>query len=190
MQRRVGGLVGRTTDLIAMCYSTGQVSGNEMVGGLVGVVDPGLDVVTDCFWDVQTSGLTNSAGGTGKLTDQMKDIQTFLNAGWDFESVWTMPAEDYPRLQWKIWEAPNLGDWVQLSSMKVARNRFAGCVIGDEIFVFGGNSNRGWLYSCEKYNIATDIWSDIADNTIYVIGGEDDVNTKATIFSLRLPESP
>ena len=58
------------------------------------------------------------------------------------------------------------GDWVQLSSMKTARDQFAGAVIGNEIFVFGGNgpSGSGWLYSGEKYDPLTDTWSDIAEN--------------------------
>ncbi len=56
------------------------------------------------------------------------------------------------------------GDWVQLSSMKTARDQFAGCVIGDEIFVFGGNGPDGTLSNGERYSIATDTWSDIKDN--------------------------
>lgn len=58
--------------------------------------------------------------------------------------------------------------WTQLSSMQTARDQFAGCVNGNEIFVFGGNDPTGFnLYTGEKYNIATDTWSSIADNPHY-----------------------
>ena len=109
-QRRVGGLVGRTTDLIAMCYSTGTVSGDQHVGGLVGVRDPDSGIVTDCFWDTQTSGLATSAGGIGKTTAEMQTDTTFLEAGWDLvdettngtEDIWwILEGQDYPRLWWE-----------------------------------------------------------------------------------------
>jgi hypothetical protein len=32
----------------------------------------------------------------------MQDIQTFLNAGWDFVDTWWMPPSKYPRLQWEL----------------------------------------------------------------------------------------
>ena len=52
--------------------------------------------------------------------------------------------------------------------MKIARDQFAGAIVGDEILVFGGNSMGGWdLFGGEKYNIVTDTWSDIADNPHY-----------------------
>jgi hypothetical protein len=112
-QRRVGGLVGRTTDLIAMCYSTGTVSGDQDVGGLVGIIDPDQDIVTSCFWDVETSGQSSSAGGTGKTTAEMQTAGTFIEAGWDFveetengiEDIWwILEEQDYPRLWWEAVE--------------------------------------------------------------------------------------
>ncbi len=58
--------------------------------------------------------------------------------------------------------------WIHLSSMQTARDQFAGCVIDNEIFVFGGNDPTGFnLYTGEKYNIATDTWSSISDNPHY-----------------------
>ena len=51
-----------------------------------------------------------SAGGEGKTTTEMRDVNTFLNAGWDFvgetangtEDIWEMRANgaDYPHLRW------------------------------------------------------------------------------------------
>ena len=100
-----GGLVGLSPGRMTDCYCTGAVSGSQFVGGLVGA-----DVwggVVRCFWDTQASGLAKSAGGTGLTTAQMQDVQTYLDAGWDFvgetrngtHQVWQMPqGGGYPTL--------------------------------------------------------------------------------------------
>ena len=98
------------------CYSTGAVSGNGSVGGLVGSITfdgAGGGAVTDCFWDTQISGQTTSAGGTGKTTAEMQTAKTFLEAGWDFvgetangteDLWWILEGKDYPRLWWELLE--------------------------------------------------------------------------------------
>jgi len=117
----VGGLVGSNQDGSAVtdCYSTGSVSGNQYVGGLlgsnggsasnsysIGSVTGSLEVgglvgrngvdgtVSDSFWDVETSGMDESAGGTGKSTEEMMSIVTFtdtetegLDEPWDIMAV-------------------------------------------------------------------------------------------------------
>ena len=95
----VGGLVGVNLTNIAHCYSTGKVDGvEEMAGGLIG---DNLGTVIASFWDVETSDCNFSPGGEGKTTAQMKDINTFLGAGWNFATVWWMPPDNYPRLLWQ-----------------------------------------------------------------------------------------
>jgi hypothetical protein len=39
---------------------------------------------------METSGMTTSAGGTGKTTAQMKVRSTYFPIGWDFDEVWEM----------------------------------------------------------------------------------------------------
>jgi formylglycine-generating enzyme required for sulfatase activity len=97
----VGGLVGNNYySGVANCYSTGMVSGTgDNVGGLVGMNIGDATNVTASFWDVETSGQTTSAGGTGKTTVDMWNVQTYQGAGWDFlgeiqdglHEVWQMP---------------------------------------------------------------------------------------------------
>jgi len=95
----VGGLVGVNLANIAHCYSTGKVDGvEEMAGGLFG---ENSGAVIASFWDVETSDCNFSPGGEGKTTAQMKDINTFLDAGWDFVAVWWMPPGNYPHLLWQ-----------------------------------------------------------------------------------------
>jgi hypothetical protein len=107
----VGGLCGYNgghyIDMVSIinCYSTGSVGGDEYVGGLCGY-DYGT--VSSSFWDVNTSGVSSSDGGTGLPTVEMMDANTFLDAGWDFvdetangtEDIWFIDGVDYPRLWW------------------------------------------------------------------------------------------
>jgi len=111
----MGGLVGYNEDRITACYATGWVYGQSRTGGLVGWDDSGT--VTAGFWDMDTSGVTTSAGGEGKTSGQMQDPNTFVSAGWDFvdesvngtEDIWSIcEGTNYPRLVWQIPQA----DWV------------------------------------------------------------------------------
>jgi hypothetical protein len=116
--RRVGGLLGSNGKYVgatvANCYSTGFVWGHSDVGGLVGSVFAGP--VADSYWDIETSGETTSAGGTGKTTTEMQTASTFLDAGWDFvgeaangtEDIWAIcEGVDYPHLAWQF----SIGDF-------------------------------------------------------------------------------
>ncbi len=116
---RLGGLVGANWGAVAQCYSTTVVDGASDIGGLAGA--SGLTIIygdtrsfhlethssMSCFWDTDTSGQINSAGGTGKSTTEMNDIKTYLDAGWDFigesgngtSEIWQMPENGgYPVL--------------------------------------------------------------------------------------------
>jgi hypothetical protein len=96
--RNVGGLTGSGSNstIIIKCYATGSISGNSSVGGLIG---RNSGTVTNSFWDMDSSGLATSDGGTGKPAVSMRSKRPFIWAGWDFEEVWTIEeGEDYPRL--------------------------------------------------------------------------------------------
>ena len=95
---QVGGLVGWNRSTISACYSTGSVTGNDVVGGLVGALYLEGEV-RDSFWDIETSGQSGSAGGTGKTTAGMKTMSTFTNASWDFVEIWGIGEnQTYPFL--------------------------------------------------------------------------------------------
>ncbi|MBW7990955.1 MAG: rhodanese-like domain-containing protein [Planctomycetes bacterium] len=108
----VGGLVGTNGGSISTSYSTGVVSGFRSVGGLVG--SNVFSSITSSFWDMETSGQTTGDGGTGLTTTEMQNINTFLNAGWDFVdetlngtcNYWQISPGDYPRLHYHIGESP------------------------------------------------------------------------------------
>ena len=121
-----GGLAGRNSGVIANCYSTGgswpgllvPIDPNkpiwptwpilqlERLGGLVGTNNNGH--VIESFWDIQTSRLSESEGGVGLTTLEMKTADTFLGAGWDFmhevengaeDMWWILEGRSYPRLR-------------------------------------------------------------------------------------------
>jgi hypothetical protein len=112
----VGGLIGANSGDVIHCYSTGFVGGyGDTLSGLVGI---SRGRVLGCFWDIQTSGQTISAGATGKTTAEMRTAKTFINAGWDFvgettngtEDVWWIDeGKDYPKLWWEAAGDPNSG---------------------------------------------------------------------------------
>jgi|GEM_PF-1771008 len=118
---RVGGLAGciLLRGEIIRSFSTGEVtSPGDNVGGLVGNVTAtggggggNVGVVTDSYWDTQTSGLTTSAGGTGKTTTEMKTQSTYTN--WDFNTIWAIDStqnDGYPYLLWEDYVQPDSGD--------------------------------------------------------------------------------
>ena len=95
-----GGLVGGNVCSISHSYATGYVSGSTRThGGLVGFQDSNGSTFLS-YWDTQTSGKTNSAGGAGKTTAEMLEQGTFF--GWNWTSTWKPPHRNYPQLQWSV----------------------------------------------------------------------------------------
>ena len=107
-----GGLVGGNYQgTVNNSYSYGAVAANDFVGGLMGFNG---GTVSNCFWDVETSNQTTSAGGTGKTTAEMQDVATYtslasvgLDAPWDFAKN---PFDDTAIQNfWNIYENVNNG---------------------------------------------------------------------------------
>lgn len=62
-------------------------------GGLIGSCwEQGAELAS--FWDTDISGTTTSEGGKGLHTWQMKDPNTFIDAGWDFAGESANGSED------------------------------------------------------------------------------------------------
>ncbi|HOW29680.1 MAG TPA: GLUG motif-containing protein [archaeon] len=102
---RVGGLVGYMYSEVSglpatvyRSYSNGSVFGSgSNIGGLIGY-SSGYITVSNGFWDMNTSGQTTSATGTGKTTAEMKAQSTFTS--WDFSTIWNMTeSTTYPYLR-------------------------------------------------------------------------------------------
>jgi hypothetical protein len=96
---------------ISNSYSAGVVMGaGNHSGGFAGEKNAeGIYADNNNFWDVEVSGQAISEGGRGKTTAEMKNLLTFLNAGWDIAKISEWDGEewkiddgnDYPRLGWQ-----------------------------------------------------------------------------------------
>ena len=83
----IGGLVGHNfVGNVSNSYSTGNVTGVTYVGGLIGE-NEGEGIISNSYWNIETSGQATSGGGTGKNTTEMKDIATFSLTGWNIIAV-------------------------------------------------------------------------------------------------------
>ncbi len=104
-----GGLVGygyRCT--IINSYATGSVKGVPYAGGLVG--QGYYAAVENSFWDTQTSGHSDSDGGIGKTTAEMKDVATFTTITFYVTSPWDFvnnPNDDVANEN--FWDIDNTG---------------------------------------------------------------------------------
>lgn len=96
----IGGLCGSNYGSIVNCYSIGQVNSDGPLGGFCGSNSYGG--VTNCFWDIETSGQIVSAGGRGLTTQEMMDPYWYSLNCWADNPSWVLDAgKDYPRLAWE-----------------------------------------------------------------------------------------
>ena len=68
----VGALVGANYSSISESYATGAVLQGGLIGGLIGYNSPSLTTVSNAYWDINTTGRSTSAGGSGLTTIQLK----------------------------------------------------------------------------------------------------------------------
>lgn len=99
----IGGIVGNADNAyISNCYTTSMIdlSGSN-VGGFSGLVADNIST-HDSFWSSELAGQENSASGTNVTTTQLQTQATFTDAGWDFDSIWYLSADQndgYPLLR-------------------------------------------------------------------------------------------
>jgi len=125
----VGGLVGGNSGDIENCYSTGVISSQYPPALLAGhnlgnilncystmscrisppfndndnysLVGGGDDTVFNSFWDMDALGTAKNVDGSGRTSAQMRDPNTYLDAGWDLTETWQIDAgHSYPTLVW------------------------------------------------------------------------------------------
>jgi hypothetical protein len=101
----VGGFLGEGDLQIANCYSVGLVTGvGDNVGGFIGWENfiAGGGTATNCFYNSETSGQSDTGKGEPKTTAEMLLEATY--SGWDFAAVWKLSSitKGYPALQWQF----------------------------------------------------------------------------------------
>ncbi len=108
-----GGLIGVLFDdgsTIINCYATGNVTGGEEdYGGLLGADWGYTFTITNCYYNSETSGQSDTGKGEPRTTAEMtypydtSENPTYVD--WDFVDVWDIDAdtnEGYPFLGWQI----------------------------------------------------------------------------------------
>lgn len=97
------GLVGSLDfgSVVTHCFSTGLITANnppsDYPRGLI-CSKGATAVVTNSFWDTESSGRPDSMGGTGLTTAQMWQQASYAN--WDFTTVWRInEGSGYPTLR-------------------------------------------------------------------------------------------
>ena len=116
---RFGGLVGfHEGGTVSNSYSTGTVTDSSVKGAIQrgGLTGNGTAATNNSFWDTVSSGQPTSARGTGKSTDEMKDLATFNNTdtvglatAWAIVDGWEAFNFDAPTNFWGICSAANGG---------------------------------------------------------------------------------
>ncbi|RLM53519.1 PGF-pre-PGF domain-containing protein [Halobellus sp. Atlit-31R] len=102
--RRVGGLVGymESSSRVNRSFATGLVTANESKSGGIGFSSQGI--VTNSYWNVETTNQSSSGGGTPLSTAQMTGTNaTVRMASFDFNNTWDVLDNgtyiSYPYLQ-------------------------------------------------------------------------------------------
>jgi len=152
----VGGLIGSVSNgRVWNCYSAGTVSGTSNKGGLVGsgllrCVEDG-----DCFWDSQIipTLVGTNTGGTPLPTDEMQDILTYVDAGWDFVGEMTNGTDE-------IWQIPDEGGYPILNvdgPGTPPEMRGKGTADDPYLVSDAAEIKAIWRYPTAYYRLATDI---------------------------------
>lgn len=108
---------------IANAYSIAVVNGSSITAGLIGLSSQGLivndyaagkvnsisgsglvsysdkDTFQNDYYDMDTTGKSDTGKGEPKSTAQMQTQSTFLD--WDFNNIWSFVPNHYPTLQWQ-----------------------------------------------------------------------------------------
>ncbi len=96
----VGGLAGGSTGDISNSFAAGNVTGEDKLSGLVGRTFWFGGAIENCYYDKSTTGRDDTDSGMPKATDKMMRKDTF--DGWDFDNTWAIEeGESYPYLQFE-----------------------------------------------------------------------------------------
>ncbi|HEX5277486.1 MAG TPA: YDG domain-containing protein, partial [Fluviicoccus sp.] len=144
----VGGLVGRNAGDITNTYASSQVTGDSNLGGLIGLNE--TDTVQSSFYDLDVAA--DDGSGMGRYWSDLTQLSTYQSAGWDID------AQGGTGSVWRIYEgqtSPLLRHF--LTGLTVTANDAVKTYDGDKFS--GGNGvtfsisspNSDLLYGTESY---------------------------------------
>ena len=170
-KRNVGGLAGEShSSRVVASYATGRVSGGVETGGLIGA-ESGSIRESVSFWDMQTTGIENSAAGSGKTTAELQsptayaDIYSDWNADLDdadsdddpdtgADDFWDFGTRgEYPALKFDL-DGDGKATWQEFGNQERTALRpsptVAGCRV--EMMPAGGVVSGAWSGDCLSFN--------------------------------------
>ncbi|MBE0536785.1 MAG: formylglycine-generating enzyme family protein, partial [Phycisphaerae bacterium] len=194
-----GGLCETNYGTISDSYSAGPMPGSLHKGGLCRQnLAPG--VISNCFWDTQTSGTTASDGGTPKTTAEMQQVSTFTDfadSRWDFvgeaangtEDVWRMCSNgvSYPRLSWEYSRGGDFDcpDGVGLEDLRYLAERWLAADV-EAVGAADGNGDR--RVDMGDFGLMAERWRGGTDDDMVLIpGGTFEMGDNLDDISLAPP---
>jgi filamentous hemagglutinin family protein len=145
---KAGGLVGYNTSTGQISYSYAAVSASR--GGLAAFND---GTITNSFWNLTVSGRPAASGGgsgtitgtIGLTTDQMANPFLFIDAGWDFGSIWAMSKTGGEPVLRSLTSDPIFNYYVRLSGNTSSIYGDVASASGIALDGYGiGNVSIGW----------------------------------------------
>jgi trimeric autotransporter adhesin len=125
--QQVGGLIGSmSAGSLTNGYATGAVMGMTDVGGLVGTAS-NSSTLSNSFWNTLATGRetavgagelsATSMGNAGKTTAQLQNAFTFIDAGWNFDTVWgkSITGANGGNMQLRSFTNDNFDDYVRVA---------------------------------------------------------------------------
>ncbi len=193
----VGGFVGYNYESqIKYSYCIGSVTANvSNAGGFAAVLDGGT--VTASFWNTETSGLSESDGGEGKTTDEMKESSIYTNAGWDFENIWGISAAEnngYPTFSVKhTLTITIVGNGIVKVNDEEYTNEISvdeGSTLTLEAIASEGWIFNGWSGDVSETGTATTTITMNEDKTVYVTFVEESPAEYSVTFTVTDGTNP
>ncbi len=166
----IGGLVGLLEGTVSNSYAWGLVSGSNLLGGLVGSLN-GEGTVSNCYFDTDKTGQSDTDKGVPKTTVEMIDQNTFT--GWDFGTVWIIDTDpaSYPYLQWQTGNVP--------------RADLPGVSLGQSVMTKQGNPGQ-YEINAISYSNSSNAYKN--DGTLELLFNDGDIDITVTASVYR-PEA-
>ena len=175
----IGGIVGENYNgKIKECYSTSLVNGRSYVGGIVGRKYDG--VTKNSFWDTETSGQNSSDGGTGLSTSEMQDFNNYIDAGWDFINTWGWNESEnnsYPFLKWQGFSAIPF----EVSTIEIVNITVSSATINGSLTIMSHENPTSHGICWNKSGVPT-----IDDDTTNLGSVETAINFSSQIHNLEV----
>jgi len=185
-ERDVGSFIGfNDQGRVINCFTTDSVLYTEIANptdkGFAGSVDSVGDYqMTGNFWDIDSSGQASTIGGAeGRHTDELKADTTFLNADWNFCSIWGLCDtinDGYPHL---FWQSPI----PRIQTVSIVNNTIGSVYINGDLIHLGNPSPFQYGY-CWNTNGDPSLNDDKIE-----LGTADTIGVFQTMISELIPNT-